>query len=106
MLGRFALWEEDGSGAVELSIDALTTQVLSFTLTDSFFCYRSTNLRGVQIPPRPYHRRLYRLEELDEALERYSLPTDHWRDDPALTFDVYVEAQVWSDAAVLAARPR
>jgi hypothetical protein len=69
-------------------------------MTDSFFNYRSENLRGIPIPKRAYHGRLFTASELREQIELHGLPGDRWRHEPDRIFDVYVEAQVWSDEPV------
>ena len=100
VLGEFSLWEEDGSRKLQLPLRSLPESMLSFTLTDSFFNYRPTNLRGVAIPPRAYHGELFTLAELPRELARHRLPTEAWRHDEERRFEVYVEAQLWSDEPV------
>lgn len=100
VLGTFGLWEADGSLKVELPLASVQSDALSFTMTDSFFNYRSENLRGVPIPRRPYHGELFTLSELRDQVRLHGLPGDAWRSDPARIFDVYIEAQIWSDAAL------
>ena len=100
VLGKFSLWENDGSRKIELSLADVDPGCLSFTLTDSFFNYRRTSLRGEPIPRRSYHDELYLADELPALLEEHGLPTERWRDDPEHRFEVYVEAQLWSDAPV------
>ena len=102
VLGTFSLWESDGSRKVELSTSSVLPHWLSFTMTDSFFNYRTENLRGVQIPARPYHGQLFTLGELPEQIGIYGLPGEAWRRDPDRVFDVYIEAQIWSNAPVQA----
>ena len=97
VLGTFSLWESDGSCSVSVPLAAVPARSLSFTLTDSFFNYFATNLRGHPIPPRAYHRRIYVAAELEEALSAHDLPTDAWQTDPERRFEPYVEAQAWSD---------
>ena len=100
VLGEFSLWESDGSSRVQISLRDVAPEAVSFTLTDSFFNYRRHNLRGIEVPQRPYHGQLFTLEELPAQLELYGLPGEAWRRDPGRQFDVYVEAQVWSDEPV------
>lgn len=100
VVGAFSLWEADGSRKVELSLESVPPHWLSFTMTDSFFNYRESNLRGVRIPKRPYHGQLFSRHELSTQIERHGLPGDAWRSDPGRIFDVYIEAQLWSDAPV------
>jgi hypothetical protein len=100
VLGAFSLWETDGSLKVQIPLSSVPDALLSFTLTDSFFNYRATNLRGVPIPGRPYHGELFTRRELSEAIREHGLPGDAWRTDPARLFDVYVEAQLWGDGPI------
>jgi hypothetical protein len=100
VLGEFSLWEADGSRRVQISLGAVASLAVSFTLTDSFFNYRRRNLRDVVIPRRPYHGQLFTLEELPAQLALHGLPGEAWRSDPDRRFDVYVEAQLWSDGPV------
>ncbi len=100
VLGEFSLWESDGSCKVELPFADLDLASTSFTLTDSFFNYRRRSLHGEPIPPRRYHDELFRADELPALLEEFDLPTEHWSDDPGRKFEVYVEAQLWSDEPV------
>jgi hypothetical protein len=100
ILGEFSLWETDGSCKVQLPLQSVPFHWVSFTLTDSFFNYRRTNLHGIPIPPRAYHQELFTLAELPSQLAAHDLPTHAWVSDPARRFEVYVEAQVWSDEPV------
>ena len=100
ILGEFSLWESDGSRKVEIPLQSVPPPWLSFTLTDSFFNYRQTNLRGISIPKCAYHGELFTLAELWSQLTIHDLPTNKWRFDRARQFEVYVEAQVWSDEPV------
>jgi len=97
VLGEFALFENDGSLKRQLPLRSVPERWLSFTLTDSFFNYRRSNLRGIAIPPRPYHDELFVASELSSQLEANDLPTTAWQSDPERQFEVYVEAQLWSD---------
>jgi hypothetical protein len=52
--------------------------------------------------PRPYHGKVFLLQELDEVVTRYGLPTDDtsyvgYQHRP---FEKYIEVQVWSDQPV------
>ena len=52
------------------------------------------------IRKRPYHEELYTLSELASQLEIYDLPTEEWRSNRDRRFEVYVEAQLWSDEPI------
>lgn len=108
VLGEFSLWESDGSLKIRIPLSSVPPALVSFTMTDSFFNFRDTNLRGVPIPSREYHGEVFTLEELPVLIRRHGYPGEAWRKDPERIFDVYVEAQLWGDAPVepfLAAGP-
>jgi len=100
VLGEFSHWETDGSKKVQIPLSGVPEDCVSFTLTDSFFNYFPTNLRGIPVPPRGYHRELFTLDEVSAQLELHGLPTDKWRIDERHQFEPYVETQIWSDAPV------
>ena len=86
------MWESDDSLRVQIAFDSVHPSCLSFTLTDSFFNYRRTNLHGAAIPPRAYHNELFTVDELPRQLDANDLPTEAWRTDSSRQFEVYVEA--------------
>lgn len=96
ILGTFAPWEE-ARRKITIPLSAFSSNVLSFTVTDSFFAYSERTLRGVAIPSRPSYRQVFRFEELDELIARSGLPGERWKHETRHVFDVYVEAQVWDD---------
>ena len=101
VLGEFSLYERDPSWqSVSAALADIPPDVVSFTFTDSYFNFSEKNLRGIPIPPRPYHRHVYRLEDLPVLVETFGLPSDRWRTEPDRIFDVYIEAQLWDDAAI------
>jgi hypothetical protein len=102
ILGTFSLYEDDPYYRSEtLPLASLPTEAVSFTFTDSFFAFSDANLRGVRIPERPYHGRVYRLEDLPALVGTFGLPGERWRTEPGRRFDVYIEAQIWDDAPIL-----
>jgi hypothetical protein len=106
ILGTFSLYEDDAAWrSVSASLDEIDPSALTFTFTDSYFNFSDTNLRGVPIPRRPYHKHVYRLEDLPALVEQFGLPGDRWRTEPESIFDVYIEAQIWDDAALAAFWP-
>jgi hypothetical protein len=101
ILGTFSLYEDDADmQSVAVSLADVSPDVLSFTYTDSFFSYSDHNLRGVAIPPRPYHEQVFTLTELPALVTEHGLPGERWRTDPDHRFDVYIEAQLWDDGPV------
>jgi hypothetical protein len=97
VLGTFSLWESPDFEAVRIPLGQFPSEVISFTYTDSFYAFESTSLRGKAIPPRPYHRQVFRSEELPSLIDESGLHAEKWKCDPQAEFDVYIEAQIWSD---------
>jgi hypothetical protein len=98
VLGSFSLWETSEFEAVRIPLDHFASKIISFTFTDSFYAFERTSLHGKAIPPRPYHRQVFRREELPSLIDEYGLHAEKWKCDPQAEFDVYIEAQIWSDA--------
>jgi len=105
ILGTFSLYEDDPEWrSVSAPLNTVAAGVLSFTFTDSFFTFSERNLHGVVIPPRPYHGRVYLLDDLPELAQEYGLPGERWRHEEDRRFDVYIEAQIWDDGPLRAFR--
>jgi hypothetical protein len=78
----------------------LPSAVTSFTYPDSFTAMGMVAEYGIAYEWRPYHERVFRIEELTEVIERYGLPPDDvgdYGDYHRDLFERYVEVQVWSD---------
>jgi hypothetical protein len=89
--------------SVVLPLADLPSEVTSVTYPDSFTAMGLGPDYGLPYEARPYHGRVYRLEELPPLIETYGLPTD---ETPGATgyggyhnriFETYVEVQLWSD---------
>ncbi|NLG25735.1 MAG: hypothetical protein GX558_10295 [Clostridiales bacterium] len=93
-----ASWYPD-AGCVRLPLAALNPAEVSFTYGDLFPTFSPRCRDG-----REYRGRIYLLRELLELVDRLGLP-QHWNPDGALGPERYIEAQVWTDAAVALARP-
>jgi hypothetical protein len=65
---------------------------VSFTYGDTFPAMRYAD-------GKPYRKQVYTLAELPQVIRTYGLPQD-WNADGAHGPDRYIEAQVWSDAAL------
>jgi hypothetical protein len=93
-----------GMQATVLPIAELPSAVTSFTYPDSFTATGLVADFGLPYEPRPYHNRVFRIEELPEVVTCFGLPADE--PDPVYqgyelrTFEKYIEVQVWSDAPV------
>jgi hypothetical protein len=106
-------WFKGLAGAMEevvLPLSALPTEVSSVTYPDSFTSMAFGPDYGLPYERRPYHERVYRLEELPGLIDTYGLPADPvdggggggddgdpYRGYEKKAFEMYVEVQLWSD---------
>jgi len=89
---------------VRLHLEDLPTEQVSFTYPDSVTSMGLLAEFGIKVSPRPYHGRVFRIDEVEAVIERYALPRSrkpatydgHQFDD----FEHYIEVQVWSDDAL------
>jgi hypothetical protein len=97
-----------GMREVVLPLDRLPSDVSSFTYPDSFTSMALGPHYGLPQEPRPYHERVYRLEELPEVIDVYGLPADEvgeYDEYQHRVFEKYIEVQVWSDEPLRAFLP-
>jgi len=104
VLGRSAWFEGLSSelDRVVFSLSALPSAVTSITYPDSFTAMALAPRYGLPYEPKPYHGRVYRLEELPDLVAEHGLPADEPDVDYASfarrPFERYIEVQLWSDA--------
>lgn len=87
------------TAAVRVNLDRLDPSKTSFTYPDSFVAMRLGPCFGLpETPMRPYHERVYRIDELDKIVDQFGLPeceeltyTGYQNSE----FEKYVEVQVW-----------
>jgi hypothetical protein len=96
---------------VVLPLAMLPSDVTSVTYPDSFTAMGLGPDYGLPYDHRPYHGRVFRLEELPDLVATYGLPTDE-ADAPGSSegvgvdgydgyqhrpFEKYIEVQLWAD---------
>lgn len=90
---------------VVIPLRELPSEVTSFTYPDSFTAMEFGPQFNLPHEARPYHGKVFRIEELEDVLARYGLPNDA---DDTYTgyekrpFEKYIEVQVWADEPVKA----
>jgi hypothetical protein len=86
---------------VVVSLTDLASDQTSFTYPDSFTAMGYLPRFGLPYVERPYHGRVFRVEELTGVVERYGLPADDLSGDYAgyqrEPFEKYIEVQLWTD---------
>lgn len=89
---------------VRAPLAGLPSDQVSFTYPDSVTSMGLLADFGIELPVRPHHRTVYRIEELHDVVARYGLPDDHEPDSydghQFEDFEHYIEVQVWSDDLV------
>jgi hypothetical protein len=93
-----------GMQAVTMALGDLPSATTSFTYPDSFTAMSTLAEFGVSYEPRPYHGRVYRLDELADVVDRYGLPVDTtptiYEGYETRPFEKYIEVQLWSDGPI------
>jgi hypothetical protein len=99
----------DDMCSLTLPLDALPSDVTSVTYPDSFSAMGLGPEYGLPDRTRPYHGRVYRLEELPALVATFGLPADGapegagphghetYGDYQHRDFEKYIEIQLWSD---------
>jgi hypothetical protein len=89
---------------VVIPLSQLPPDVTSFTYPDSFTAMGLVGDFGLPYEPKPYHERVFRIEQLDEIVGRHGFPPDD--PDPNYAgyqnypFEKYLEVQLWADAPI------
>ncbi len=91
--------------AVRLDWRSLPRALVSFTYPDSFVSMRLGPQYGLPPEPlRPYHEKVFLLDELADVTARYGMPDggagEDYADYHKRTFEKYIEVQVWADDPV------
>ena len=91
---------------VQLPLSALPPDKTSITFPDSFTAMELGTEFGLVQQPKPYHGRLFLLDELPALVEQFGIPSPAWNDEHEKSWtswpqEAYVEVQLWSDEPVL-----
>jgi hypothetical protein len=88
--------------SIRLPLDALPKDQTTFTYPDSGVAMRvGPNFGLPPDPVRPYHERIFVLDELPKIVAQYGLPHDDTMESydgyHLRTFEKYIEVQLWCD---------
>jgi hypothetical protein len=93
-----------GMREIPFPIKDIPTAVMSFTYPDSFTAMAFGPQFGLPQVPRPYHERVFRIEELLNVVDEFGLPIDDSSEGHEnyhlKPFEKYIEFQVWSDSPI------
>ncbi|HET6174063.1 MAG TPA: hypothetical protein VFD90_15740 [Gaiellales bacterium] len=86
---------------VRIALSELPSAQTTFTYPDSFTAMAIGPEYGLPYESKPYHERVFRLEELSEVVRLYGTPRDEvtsqYHNYHKQIFEKYVEIQLWSD---------
>jgi hypothetical protein len=90
--------------ALVVRLADLPTELTSLTRPDSFTSMGLGPDYGLPQEDRPYHGRVFRLEDLAGLVSTYGLPSDEetYDDYHLRPFEKYIEVQLWSDRPLAA----
>jgi hypothetical protein len=87
-----------------MTLGDLPATQTSVTYPDSFTAMGFLTEFGVPYHPRPYHGKVFLLDQLPELVRRYGIPPDATPDNytgyERRPFEQYIEVQLWSDEPV------
>jgi hypothetical protein len=93
----------DDMEEIAIAIAELPTEATSITYGDSFAAMALGPEYGLPYEPKPYHHRAFRIEDLDELVATYGMPSaepDSYEGYATRPFEHYIEIQLWSDEPV------
>jgi len=97
-----------GLEEVVVPLSALPSEATSVTLPDSVTAMGLGVRFGLPDDSRPYHGRVFLLEELPELVAEYGLPSgevdDFYEGYESRPFEKYIEVQLWSDEPIASLR--
>jgi hypothetical protein len=87
---------------VIVPLSTLPLDLTSFTLPDSCEAMGFGPLFGLPYAPKPYHQRIFKLDELAEVIGAHGLPSGERDADydgyHLRSVEKFIEIQVWTDA--------
>ena len=97
VLGESEAWERQQLRSIRIPLSEIPPDVISFTFTDSWFSYVEFDLNGEPIPRESYSEMVYRVDELNDAIDEHKWPGNKNRSNRVRRDHDYIEAQVWAD---------
>ena len=92
-----------------LPLSALPPAQTSITYPDSFTAVGSGTQPGIGQEPRPYHGRVFLLDELPWLVEQFGIPEPRWNGQYQMwttwPAEAYIEVQLWTDEPIEAYLP-
>jgi hypothetical protein len=94
-----AIWIEEGyhgHSDMVLLADFQPSQV-SFTYPDSMISYWLLSQTNQPFYHPEYHGQVFTVEEIQPVINQFGIPDTEWRTVASRRYDLFIEAQVWTD---------
>lgn len=89
---------------VQIPLKYFASNSISFTYPDSFVSMGYMPEFGLKVNEKPYHGKVFRLNELPELIKEYGIPKDDFRKEYDNyiheEFEKFIEVQVWDDSPI------
>jgi hypothetical protein len=96
-----AKWIQEGyngqSRDIQFPLSAFNGTHISFTYPDSMISHWLKSQTD-QVFYRPeYHGQVFGLNEIHKIIEMFGIPDEQWRSEDIRKYDLFIEAQVWTN---------
>jgi hypothetical protein len=96
-----AKWIEEGysgeSGILQFPVSAFQPEQVSFTYPDSMISYWLKSQINQVFYRSEYHGQVFVLSEISKIIDVFGIPDEEWRTEEARKYDLFIEAQVWTN---------
>jgi hypothetical protein len=96
-----SLWIEEGyngqSRSIQIPLATFAAHHVSFTYPDSMISYWLQSQYNQAFHQPAYHGQVLSYDELLPIIQNFGIPRDEWRNCPERKYDLFIEAQVWTN---------
>ena len=89
---------------LRVALDEIDPRTISFTYPDSFTSMGILGRFGISHEKKPYHGKVYFLDEIEDVIREFGMPDDKpledYTDYHKENLEIYIEAQLWTDPPV------
>ncbi|MDM9380264.1 hypothetical protein QUB80_06050 [Chlorogloeopsis sp. ULAP01] len=85
---------------LRLPLSLFTSDMISFTYPDSMPSLAIATLERGKAYRKPFHGKVFTLEEINDIVQTYGLPGDKWKYEDYWRYDRFIEVQIWDDRPI------
>ncbi|MBF2004104.1 MAG: hypothetical protein IGS49_01155 [Chlorogloeopsis fritschii C42_A2020_084] len=85
---------------LRLPLSLFTSNMISFTYPDSMPSLAISTLERGEAYRKPFHGKVFTLEEINDIVQAYGLPGDKWKYEEYWRYDRFIEVQIWDDRPI------